>query len=385
MVKMIPMMLFTIFLPFLSFLKAYEMTTGERIGYIVKSSLSGLTDDDVNKMMISHWQKMQLMNSEGNWANKRLDGISPVLNSSTSVMDLVKLVDEMVENASKNKYLHLFLEQARGPDFSEIIEKVETEGALVFPDVVTYAMVMHRLTKAMRNDWKILEACKDIWTSLLKPFKVINSKSRVKRTIFKESFIALKAFSIQHAAATFIEVLKKGEIDPELLKWQLPINIGEAKALDIFLGNLANARVAIALAKSFPTGEENSCTGSKPAKISSDGNGIEINMDFPGEWADLYQTWNMAFVTNFNTWPYVIVKLLIPNITDYHSNPGSYLYERVLGLYTHINYFLMDLLHGNGGIKEKINWLSISLSRNWGRANLEAARKYENLRDSCSL
>ena len=179
-----------------------------------------------------------------------------------------------------------------------------------------------------------------------------------------------------------MEIFKAGVVAPDFGKSRLPENIIQARTADKSLGNLDNAKVATALAKEAPGGDENNCTGSGPARITPDGNGIEYRMAFPLEWANLYQTWNMAFVTNFENWPYFIVKLLIPSVSDYHSNPSSWIHERLMGHYIHIHWTWMGRF--NGFVEaEDINWHSPSLSKNWGRANSESAKEYKLLKNKC--
>ena len=195
-------------------------------------------------------------------------------------------------------------------------------------------------------------------------------------------FILAKTVSVHNVVEYFLKSFKDGAVDPNYLQHNLPLNILEAKAVDLSLGNLRNAKVASTLAKEAPGGAENACTGSGPARISPDGNAINFRMAFPSLWADLYETWNMAFVTVFEKWPYFLAKLLIPSISGYHGNPGSYLYSRVLGLYSHINWGLAGNLYGQAEGSD-INWYSPSLSRNWGRNNLKSARDYEVQRVQC--
>ena len=104
-----------------------------------------------SQMIKQHLQQMQLYSKHNTWAHPRLQAIGHyLLPQNLAGHHLARLVDKMAENGAKNKYLHHFLLQAEGPDFAELIKKVETEGARVFPDVVSYAMVLKRLISAMR-------------------------------------------------------------------------------------------------------------------------------------------------------------------------------------------------------------------------------------------
>ena len=132
--------------------------------------------------------------------------------------------------------------------------------------------------------------------------------------------------------------------------------------------------------------KENFCTGGGgPVKLSANRTEVLISLAFPLQWADLYQTWNMAFVTNFKTWPYTMTKLLIPSVSEYQENPKAFLHNRVLALYIHINYCLLPFMTKT---KDKnfwnLDWYDLNLSRQWGKANFESSLHYRFLKSKCS-
>ena len=100
-------------------------------------------------------------------------------------------------------------------------------------------------------------------------------------------------------------------------------------------------------------------------------------MALPKEWADLYQVWNMAFVSQIDNYPFWIAKLLIPQVSDYKDRPEEYIYRRALALYTSEHYILF------GGRDDKrqgiptINWPDKALTAAWGKANASAAVAYD--------
>ena len=57
-------------------------------------------------------------------------------------------------------------------------QNIKREGARVMPSVVSYARVLDSLTGAMREDWRVLESCKQVWTNLYKPWNVIYHTNR---------------------------------------------------------------------------------------------------------------------------------------------------------------------------------------------------------------
>ena len=71
------------------------------------------------------------------------------------------------------------------------------------------------------------------------------------------------------------------------------------------------------LAKHRPGMTNDTRTHQGPTSISCDGQKLELRPPLPLQWADLYSTWNMAFITNSEltlAWPYYMVKLLIPSV-----------------------------------------------------------------------
>ena len=61
--------------------------------------------------------------------------------------------------------------------------------------------------------------------------------------------------------------------------------------------NLDNAVAGESLVLNRPGLEENKCTMAGPTTISKNGQMIEYRPPLPSLWADLYSTWNMAYVT----------------------------------------------------------------------------------------
>ena len=60
--------------------------------------------------------------------------------------------------------------------------------------------------------------------------------------------------------------------------------------------NLDNVIAGKTLAMNRPGLEENKCTMAGPTTISKNGQMIEFRPPLPILWADLYESWNMAFV-----------------------------------------------------------------------------------------
>ena len=86
---------------------------------------------------------------------------------------------------------------------------------------------------------------------------------------------------------------------------------------------------------------------------TKDGKGFDYSMPLKREWADLYQTWNMAFCSQISDFPMVLPKLFIPEVADYQKEPGVYIYRRAIALYLHLNYGAFEAVRC---AKEKRSW-----------------------------
>ena len=83
----------------------------------------------------------------------------------------------------------------------------------------------------------------------------------------------------------------------------------------------------------------------------------------------------MAFVTHYGRWPYTILKLLVPLVSNYSDKPEEYLYRRILGLYIHLQHALLG--NATDFYKDSIDWRDKKLTRLWGKHNRKCAKQYE--------
>ena len=153
----------------------------------------------------------------------------------------------------------------------------------------------------------------------------------------------------------------------------LVVNILEAVREDERLYNFDNAEAGVILAKFPHSREYNQRTGSGPCHLSRSRQFFECPQPLTLHWADLYSSWNLAFVSEFPDFVYYIPKLLIPSVSDYQDNPAGYIYTRILALYTYIHW-KMNWNHLNQN--RKIQWSEASLTKTWGAANKISSQDY---------
>ena len=349
----------------------------QRIAATVKATLTGLTEEDIAGQMERHLQILGLrtQTQPPRWAHWRLAGLAPILlPGNISRHHLAEMVNVMALSAARNPYLHAFLMKAEAADTAPLLQKVELEGGRVLPDVVTYAVVLDRLNWAMIRDWRLMEVCQHLWTSrftFLTLSKIANP------------FMVMKTYAIQTAFNLTSEAVKTKKIEADI-KTQLQLNIGMAISEDIRLMNFDNALAGEALLYldskaniGYPhTTSHNGAIGQGPwdgfAQVSEDGQNIELRPALPRQWADLYTTWNAAFVTIFPNFPYLIVKLLIPTVSDYQDYPEAYIHHRVPALWATINYHIGYLAMAG----HVCDWSSKELTQSWGKVNKESATAY---------
>ena len=147
----------------------------------------------------------------------------------------------------------------------------------------------------------------------------------------------------------------------------------EAVLEDERRGLVDNAEAGEVLAKYVHTAEHDNRTGSGPCQFTSSGQFMECPQPLPLKWADLYSTWNLAFVSNFPDFVYYLPKLLIPSVSGYQNNPSSYIWSRTLALYTYIHWWINWNINNNF---EKIQWKQDSITQNWGLANKMSKNEY---------
>ncbi|MDP1689378.1 MAG: hypothetical protein Q8L47_04630 [bacterium] len=343
----------------------------EKITSEIKNTLDGFDERKMRDHMLKHYKLWHLIDDKEKWATPELQKISTeLLPRNMTKKKSQDFIDEMALLAEKNTYLVNFLKKVKNEKFEHLFEKVRKEGGHLFPDLVAYTSALDRLTKAIYENPKILQQCVDLF-----------KKERRQISFFKhESFFRkMKLLSVEKPIVESI-ILKSHRtqlVQGKAGHMAAFVNIMEATVADIIEGNSENAKVGWILAINKPGSKKyNPHTGAGPSIWADDKKTILLRPPLPKEWADLYQTWNMAFVAQSQSFPYLIPKLLIPQVANYHENPAQYLHKRVLALYLCLNYLIFDCANRMGADIPAVHWDEEELAHFWGMCNLESARKY---------
>ena len=346
-----------------------DFSVARRIAERIEESIAGLQKDHISELVRQHLMQFRLIDRMGRWQAQELaaDG-DWLLGEDLDVHNALELLDDAARCAEANSYLVEFLNRAGGGASEQLREKVRSEGATVLPSVVTYGLLLERLTQAMRNDWKVIAACREIW---LGARDAEDMKSHW--TVFEHA----KVVSIDVTIDRVLGFHESGSVDPGFTRLLLPVNIIEAMFEDIRLGNRDNAASAWPLVKDRPgSWAREAKTGEVAARWSEDRKAILLSFALPRKWADLYTTWNLAFVSHYGDFPYLMTKLLIPQVNSYRDSPEEYIYNRLLALYCQLHYTGFGRIDLASQGRSAIDWHDEALTKLWSSVNRQSAEKY---------
>jgi len=353
----------------MSDLERSELSVAMAIADCIKELIAGLRRDRISELIRQHLRQFRLIDGTGRWQAEELAELGDwLLGLDLDTDDVLELVDEAARCAGANAYLTEFLDRAKADAFDRLYEKVQIEGAMVLPSVVTYALLLERLTQAMRNDWRLIRACREIWRRA-RDAEGMNSHL----TVFERT----KVLSIDVTIDRVLGFHESGSVAPKFTRVLLPMNIIEAMLEDLRLGNRDNAASAWPLVKDRPGSRAREAKkGEVAARWSEDGKAILLSFALPRSWADLYATWNLAFVSHYGDFPYLMTKLLIPQVNGYQDRPEEYIYNRLLALYCQLHYTGFGRVDLARQGRDATDWHDDALTRLWSSVNRESAKKY---------
>lgn len=346
----------------------------------ILSCLDPYDETEMARRMAGHYQTLHLLDAGGNWASPLLESRSKeLLPDAVTFSECNRFLQQMMELSLRNPFFASFLEQALSKRFPVLEEKFCAEGSTVIPDALAFALVLDRLTRVCCDDFRILEACHAITMTGLR-----NTGAYRMAPFFYRIKLRTVASSV-----TF--VIQAQQQPQENLKhnwgsrW-LRLNILEAVFSDLLMGFFDNARAGRILAVQ-KTGRKrpDSLTGAGPCCWSADGKTVCLGQPFVKSWDDLYQIWNMAFLSKMGDLPYIISKLLIPEVSGYADHPGSFMHKRLIALYLYMAWLFFDSSHRLSHHLPMVNWYDPALTRFWGSCAREAAREYALSVKTCSL
>jgi hypothetical protein len=325
-------------------------------------------DADVMEEMRSACRTLRLVDERG-----ELQVAELAASGLLDPLDAGAFVDRIARGASENPYLNAFMRRARGRSFAAARH---ANRDAVLRAATGYAAVLDRLTKAMRDDWRIVRAVRAHWG---------RAKQGARTAGVMNLFERAKVTTIEAVIGAYLDVQIAGEVPPSGGRHLIALNILEAAAEDLRLGYRRNASAALTLAMN-PVGSRthNPRTHAGPSRFSADGRTVLRCPPLPRRWADLYTTWNLAFVSHYPNFPFFFAKLLTPQVLCYGACPEEYMVNRTIALYAHIHHELftrVDRAGGPGG--DTVRWADDELTRLWSEVNAESAGQYA--RELCGV
>ncbi|MCP4129593.1 MAG: hypothetical protein GY754_01130 [bacterium] len=337
----------------------------------VKSSVEDVNSMEMQELMKVHLRQLRLLDAQDNWAAPELDEIGDYLLPDDLHPEVVaEFIDQMADLAEANTYLNNFVNRAIKENFDNLSYKIETEGRQMYPSVIAYGFVLERLTKAERNDWRIADKCVEIWQE---------RRDEANVTENMEAFDFAKLASVEYPVKKIIEFYKTGEVKDNFCDVMMSANVLEATLVDIKLNNFDNARAGFTLAVNRPGGTsckivEEDCG----ARWSENQDAVLVTMPLKVQWINLYTTWNMSFTSRYEHFPFVIIKLLVPQVADFQSKPDEFVHNRAFSLYTHLNWALLGRADGSDSIQYNVKWHDKDFTRLWGNENKASAQDYKD-------
>jgi len=271
-------------------------------------------------------------------------------------------------------------ERAPGPPWSD-------EGLI---DALHYANLLHALVHAMMMERPGRSDC------LMRRVQrtVHEQRARVPWKRYANAFERLKVRTVDIPFNGWTAE-KAGERDVtasghRIADVTLTGNIMEAMYQDWSLGNAANAEAGFELlADGVGLPPFESAIGNAPCyEWRLDGSPMGISIFRPPlarSWCDLYQSWNLAFCSNYRNSLQFFAKLLTPAVgLAYADDPGPYMYRRVSALFVHAHFEIFSRVE-RGQRTPLMDQRAPALTARWGEINRSAGQAYRlALRDASS-
>ncbi len=260
---------------------------------------------------------------------------------------------------------------SKQPELQEFVSTAIKENLIDSPDQaaqalitrsLNYMVLLDAITKGMAEDPNTMEdVCKHIM-SKRKEMGIREGFFRSAYDIYKAEdkgsggmFLSLKTKSVDVAMDLFRKMRDKGNvgrINSMEARALVELNIAEAALADSHLGFKDNAKAGIYL------------DVNPASKVWISEGDKAIKYDYSQDWASLYESWNMAFVSHCSNPQLLFTKLLIPQVIN--SKPEDYILNRAISLWLTLNFDHFHAIEKKPRIAPMINE---DASKRWGAIN----------------
>ncbi|MEO1271236.1 MAG: hypothetical protein AAFX99_24355 [Myxococcota bacterium] len=323
------------------------MTALSQWSDLLLKSLEPLDEPTLERMYARHVTRLRF--DDAQWSHdahpEAMAMVKASIDAPVAADDVRDLIMAAEEAASHNPMLVEILEHLHpGHD--------PAADPKVWVDIAMHGLLLERITRTVVDDPTKLLA-------LIEHFKAARNEVPWRRYV--PMFLALKLGSIERPLQRVAHGQLSGHVSPSFMRWELVGNILEATLYDMVTGHVANARVGAML-----------LYDARRAVSRIDARTWSIATPNAKRWTDLYTVWNLAFITRYGHFPFMMAKLLIPSVNGYHTCPEGYLHRRVIALYLQLHWSIFMRYERQGEVE--LNWSSAPWIRRWGKLNLKMAR-----------
>jgi hypothetical protein len=242
---------------------------------------------------------------------------------------------------------------------------------------LAYAAVLHALTEAMVEDEALDGSRPPLAVQVVQ--RIAAHRDTLDLHAVTNRFERLKLMSLDQALAvesTFKHSPTAFDDIHEFRGVFLMLNVLEAMGQDVLQHHEANARAGFEL---FAQGTGRPALPglhnhlARPAAHGSATHLPDRPPPLPAAWSQLYESWNLAFVSSYPNWPMFAAKLLTPAVSEKVTRlPGVYMHYRGMALYLHAHHEVFSRIHR----PPPADLRDPALTALWGDVNREAAAAY---------
>lgn len=332
--------------------------------------------DELLLNMQSCYRVMRLIDADGAWALPEIAEASDrLIPTKISANDIATFLHAVQRHNEMNPCLVEFLGALDSRMLGQLQEGIGRSSGRVIPEMFSFALVLQNLTTELQFNNKLSIALLRHWETESRKIRLRKKQRQVFRIKFRSVFKLVRNSRV---------LIQNARVRWNFGNFHLPLNILQAAAFDVFNGYHANARTAWVLSRVRPGTRRQKVAGEGPVHLSADGRLIETGFPMAREWVNLYQSWNLAFGSQLNSFPFYLCKLVIPQVAGYHDRPQQYIWNRTNALMVYLHYAAFATYDDEQSGRQTSTYLrndwsvlpDKGLSAFWGEINLRNARHF---------
>ena len=347
-----------------------------RWGGFTKEIISRHGVTEVERLLARMCKTLRLTDDAGEWRLAAAAEIADTLGpGNLSIGQIHQFIDEICRVNKQNAYLMEFAGTLNTGLPDRVSRKITVSASALLPEMVAFAMLLQKLTVAFYADGERVHALVTHW-----------EREAARMGLLKQLGVGfrIKFESIRLPIRRSQECVKAGHVPARFCNFMLPFNILQASLFDMARGNFSNARAGGVLIRHRPGNKADPGTGAGPVHLAQNGRVIESGLPLPEKWVDLYQSWNLAFGAQFNSFLFYLCKLVIPQVAGYHEHPQQYVWNRTRALTIYLYFAAFATCDRSRGQEEhsffyEDEWSAFAdadLHKLWGEINHANARDY---------